>query len=395
MTKLLTASGLPRARRCAWWLRDEAEWSDATTTSDEARLGSAFHAVMAYQIDHLRTGRPEGDYVGAIAENWNVDRDAVVGLVQAVDREGTFDLVVAGFQTEVMAEKAFAYDPFNETVRELQLPGPREYSLNPGELGLTVDVVAVGDDYVFVADWKTGFGRGLDPLATNLQIRLAGLVAAAFYGREVARIAIVRVNEDGAVLEVERMSAFDFDAVAAELRSIVNRIGSSNPTPGSWCQYCPAAAGCPAISKAIVEVIEPPPPATFKLGALPVNHEDAAYRVQLLPLLKAAVDRFEAGIKQYADATGGFPTSPGKVYRRVEGSRESIELNPAAIEWLRLELGDRFDEAVRPATSKSAIEAVIKGIGKPKSVVDSAFVQLRGLGAIKSSPTTTYKEVKA
>lgn len=235
----LSGSGLDRGYRCPPSLvlpqtRSDTKWSHGGTVVHEflanvSQLGEA-KALLAVPEEH---------------------RDACA----AIDLE----LTPASSPDAYAAEVAFAYDPERDTARELGRGLTRDEAYSrclPGEVPGTADVVGLTDDEVVVLDYKSGWTQ-LGPIRRNLQLRFYALCAARVYGKDKARIGIIRVrpNEEP-FWDCADLDIVDLDATAYAVSQVRQRAlaveemlatgGKPLTVQGEHCAWCPAFNSCPS-----------------------------------------------------------------------------------------------------------------------------------------------------
>lgn len=171
------------------------------------------------------------------------------------------------------AEVAFAYDPATDTARELGRGLSREEAyqlLRPGEIPGTADVVGLTEDSVVILDYKTGWAD-LGPVRRNLQLRFYALCAARVYGRNKARVGIIRVRpNDEPFWDCADLDLVDLDATAFSITETLDRAtaaqevlgagGVPTTSQGEHCRYCPAFNSCPgkmALARELASLTEP------------------------------------------------------------------------------------------------------------------------------------------
>ncbi len=234
----VTASGLERVTECP----ASAILPRASERTQENTRGSERHMFIELSASH---GRDKA--LKFLAEKGTDEN--TIAICEAMDLER--------LPLELAHEVAFAFDIANGQARELGRGLNRKYKdLAPFEIAGTADIVGVSDDSVFVGDYKPAF-LPLTPARENLQLRFLALCAARAYGKDEARIELVRLKDDGSSWrEPAELDLFDLDETAASLRSLPGRVDqarilwqsrkSPDVSQGPWCRYCPAFHSCPA-----------------------------------------------------------------------------------------------------------------------------------------------------
>lgn len=169
-------------------------------------------------------------------------------------------------------EIAYAWNWRTGEARELGRGLDRNYvdaGATEDDLCGTADVVALlGQDGVFIADWKGLHDTAVPPLRRNRQLRFLAFVACELYGRDRAVIEIIRYDDKAETAWRDRLEldAFDLLAIRADLLELVREVltaraaldafdgdslrameaGQLVPVVGEHCRRCPAQRKCPA-----------------------------------------------------------------------------------------------------------------------------------------------------
>jgi hypothetical protein len=164
---------------------------------------------------------------------------------------------------QYVAEVAWAYNWELGEARELyRHNAERIYDVDrEKELPGTADLVSLSGDYVDVDDYKTGFAD-LGPVANLWQMRLYALMASRTYGRECARVRIIRLRPDGVpFFEAAEFTKEQLEDFALEVRDVMHAAQSVEDgleaagyeslslnrfTEGPHCDRCPVFKRCPA-----------------------------------------------------------------------------------------------------------------------------------------------------
>jgi hypothetical protein len=356
----LTGSGLGHAERCAWPYRDGVEVPRVPSTPEQA-AGTAVHAAI------------EASLLGRVAV---VEPDAV----DAYDAWAAWWREWPDASPEWQPERAFAYDPTTDRARVITSDGHRDYAAaRPGEVTGTADAVRVYEDFVAVIDWKTGddWARYTPPAAENLQLAFYALCAARTYGREAARIAIVRIGSDGVVVDEHALDADDLDIVAERIRDIVASVDGARPRPGTHCARCPAAAACPEARKA-ADAIVAATPASLVIA----DEETAGALYERLQVVDRAAEQARAALSTWGGNGGRLRLSDGSVLERREQTRRAINLDAVAL--AILELHGVAVERPPPRVSVAAIKATAKQRGLKVAPFEREVMgELEAAGAVR------------
>lgn len=371
------------------------------TASRLERADACPASVVLPQVDAETTAASIGIAIHSFLERVaEVGRDAALELVPPNARRFAeaipLDrLPVAG--ECFAAEVAFAYDPDTDRGRELGRSIGRSYvlaGLDPErEFGATVDVVGLGSDLVYVADWKTGRGPVTSPPA-NLQLRAGALAAARAYGVGGALVQVVHLDDDGSVWldprEPAALDAFDLDATRTQLEVLAVRIRTAadelaagrlpNVRVGRHCAGCRAVAMCPAAGLAVRAIVvaasgaAPLTPDVVAEGLTPGTALDFLGRIDAV---KHALDVAEEGLRIYARANP-IDLGDGKVWGPRTLTRETVDAS-TVYDVIRREAGEEAARgAVEWKSSKTAIEDVARDLVARRKAAGEKRVSIKG-----------------
>lgn len=302
--------------------------------------------------------------------------------------------------TKYAAEVAFAWDAVSGVGRPLGTGltrQERDALVRSTEYRLTIDIVALlGEDSVYVGDWKTGQGH-VPAAKVNWQLRLGALAVARAYGRTRARVEIIRLKEDGdAYRDTAELGAFDLADIELELQARAQLIfaareafalsGSTPPLVlGPQCRHCPSISACPPHRDMIVALIVRPEQTVATIAAkLTPEHELEAY--EQVAALRAHLEQLEGRLESYA-AGNPIRLRDGRVYGAVQVSRESLDGNKL---WDLLEQThgrETAREAVELRATKAQLERVLTPIAKQTGLKKTHLVRdtldrLRAVGGV-------------
>lgn len=220
-----------RTLHCPAWVNEAAKLPPVNRTSAAAERGTAMHSVMELLLTSLE------------------------------DFEDAFHEVDFPFDDFDKAQLRAAYAAVSTLWTEYEID---EYEIEPlmtvaEDVGGSADIVAAGEKWVLVADFK--FGRvPVDPV-NNLQIlfyhwlamqdpKLRDLVE----GRKlVGAIIQPAVSSEPLVYEYSEEEVAIFDIDIRDAIELV-RSGHTIPTPGDHCEYCPVEPYCSARREAISDI---------------------------------------------------------------------------------------------------------------------------------------------
>lgn len=385
LTRRVRPSSLERTERCPW----SAAGVGVDTTGVWAERGTGVHA---YLVDAHRMGRdvalariPHTAPHRRLAERLQLDRLPWSSLPAGV---------------EVHFERSLAYSPATGHGRVSD-----RGALAGDEIGGTPDVVIVHADRVDVYDAKTGDPTNVQRPDENRQLHAYAAMAAAAYGRPVARVAITHVYEDGYPLTVQAEQEIDGIALLefrARLVSVLARVDdairATDPRPylarGPWCRYCPRFTECPAQLAVLHALV-----GAVRSGERPqIGVDHVADAREFLRDAKKWCDELDTVIKDYARVAPIPTAKPGVVYREVAGSKREIVDDAKAISVLRERFGDDVAAAAtRTQTSAGAIDDAVaewarRGGQKIGRAQEDAWKALRAAGAAVDASTSKVME---
>lgn len=338
-----------------------------------------------------------------------VGRDKAVSLVDEEWREDAACIDVsrlpASRPESFAAEVSWAYDWKTGKAREIGRDLDRAYEtlLEPGDVEIpgTADSVGLYEDLVFVLDYKFGW-RDLGDAGNSWQLKGLALAAARATGRRAARVAFVRIREDGSPwFQVADFSEADLDAAELDVNDLMvsveafarriadgQRLEAVDVHEGPACHYCPAFDRCPAkVSLAArladpVKLLEPLPVLTPAL---------ATQLLARLDLIDEVVGRVREKLEDYA-RTSPIALGDGRFWGPCEKRIDTIDAERAQPIIEQLYGGDVGREAVEQPPLKMTKEALREGLrlyvkrtpgSKITTVFDRAVEQLRKAGAVK------------
>lgn len=397
MTKILaTGSQLDRVARC----EASAALPQIVDANDEDREDRTRGSAMHKFLERV----PEVGRETSIAEADEKHRAFLesIELAKLADR------------LSLSREVAIAYNFVADTARVLTPVAPRAYEIDSTcEIAMTLDLVGVGDDAVYVGDYKSGHAWLPAPEA-SYQLGAGALAVARLYRKSKAIIEYIRIRDDGSPRRFSAMlDVFGLDGVAMRLGELLADIparraaiaGGEVPdvVEGRWCRYCPARQHCPAKTALIRHVLSDPQPVPY---LLPLTPESAQRAYKLLRPAKDALAQIEAALYAYAK------TTPIPLGQEEDGSlrffgelrRPGSEVLDGAITHRVLTErygGEAANEAVTMETTKKAIADVARKNlkvgedGKPEKitkVTEAIYKRIGELGGSKHPETCTTIE---
>lgn len=309
------------------------------------------------------------------------------------------------------SEVALAYDVEAGTARLIGYDLDRDYGpLEPNEIPMTVDVCAIGPDFVFVGDYKTG--RGHTPAARrNWQLKLAALTLARWTGHSFARVALVHVRDDGEPFyDRAEFDSFDLDLFAAEVQELVVRVREAEAAyakgalpalvAGEHCTYCPSFAFCPA-QTALIRRLADEPGAVANDLQQQLTPATAARAYQRLKLARSALAKVETALRGYAKENP-IPLEDGLVFGPQTKEREELEAGVVRQVLADMHGPDIAERACEFKTSKAAVERAMRVVQESRkkagqkvtltALQEAALEAVRAKGGIQKTPRTEICE---
>lgn len=381
----LTASRLPLARHCVFFARPDVEIPPEPRRRSSG-IGSAFHALISGEIDSLADA----------ADRYELTPDETETARRLVDVWRADPVSSHPWRHEI----AFAIDVETGVGRELaDSDGHRDYStVTDTEIAGTADLVMRSGGVAVVADTKTGMADRVEDVRENRQLRALALMTARAWGVDEAVIVVLHVTEDGVHETRHRLDVFDLDDIEAEIRAAHRDIADAQPYPGEHCArlWCPARAVCPATMQALAQVA-PDAPTRLSIRESLEHRETAHIALDALRVIEAAVEDYRREVREAADRHDGIPLPSGRVWRRCETSRTSINLDANGGEALAILRDAGAGSAVTPSTSQKAIERALRdthGLAgrELRERMSDLMSQLAAVGVLRIRSVESYQE---
>jgi hypothetical protein len=347
---------------------------------DAAELGTDLHDVVEFVGREVSGG---GEIEAAQAKA--VEHLAADSL--ALDRAKALDLTGLPFVPGALYEAGFVFNTRSGAVRFVgeglkhgaiecgpdEIPGVFDYVLDEPDL-----------DRVTVLDWKSGVGDLPKPREAA-QLRAGGVMASRFFKRSNARVAFVRLPEDGEPKWIGPvdLDAFDLGLHAGRMagladerdRQIARIANGQDPeaVTGPHCRYCPSFVYC-APSTALVRVLadEPINLEADVTEALAKSDEAARVAVEKYEIAKAVLNRIGKAIKMHA-ANRPIPMGEGREYGPIDVERTILD-GEKVFDTLARVTGDPklAALAVKKKATKKGIAAVAKVVAEKRTASDKA-----------------------
>lgn len=304
--------------------------------------GTAVHAAVAAAL----AGQP-----------WTPPAAMTDAAVERVAGHALAWIDDAGFETTT-PEVGYRLHPVTGAARVASGRGPSGYEdVRPGEIPLTVDIVATAPGVLAVIELKTGRPH---PESHAWQVRTAALAVQSVGSRQICGgsagilAILLYASEDGAYAVEERLDVFDLAEHAARLRALVAGLPArTTPTPGPHCTalHCPVRTVCPATQAALVRAVPAFPVAEIR------TDDEARAVVAALPQAEAALDGWRAKLRAYVRARAlpievdldgdAVPGSPLYGWRS-HVTRRVAKLTAERVQALRAALGPRAEAVLVP-----------------------------------------------
>lgn len=380
MRHKLSASGIARARHCQYWARGDVEWP-AQQTSRDATFGTVVHEAIAITINSGERHEPDADAV----DDADADR-----LSRVYDRWAEWWPTARG-DLWWQAEKPIAWNVRTGAARWLPQGAHRDYAtLDDDEIPGTIDAVAEDGERAYIVDWKTG-RQSVEAPATNPQLAHNGGAALIALGLDESLVTYVKLSEDA----IYRPEPAPIDLMVATLerermREILDKIPTSKPNPGPWCQFCPLKGACPETEHHVAEVVDAASIVRRHPVSLDIRSNDqAAFLLTAVDGVEAFLSELKKRLRDYADKAGGILLADGTVWSKSEVRTERPDLSVEGALQALYALG--LTEAVESKTTWAAIKRCGGKEGEK-----AARERLKSLGAVKASVAPRYeaREVK-
>lgn len=390
----LTASGLALAAACP--------------------AAYALPAVEDHETDAMRAGTGRHAYLDALAlglfglgATIEAARAGALSLIpadaswrptcEAIDVERLLEVTGArGARVEVGT--VLTWWPATDTAETTHAREHRGYRDDPAATYGTADwIVTAPDGAVTVVDFK-GSMRGA-PAGEHLQICWYALALARARGLDAVDVALVYVDEDGALTDDRAtLDAWDLDAWAARFAALHARVVAAragapvdHTRVGEHCGNCPALRVCPAMAGLARELVaSPPSPEAYPA----LTDEDAGAAWVRVTLFEELLSRAKAALRVRAERRG-LPLPDGRWLTPVESTRRTVDVD-RALPVLRQLVGERAEGLVERSLSAAAVDALARELAAAsgdtaKATGERVWTALRDAKAARES---TYVQLR-
>jgi hypothetical protein len=245
-------------------------------------------------------------------------------------------------------------------------------------------LVSPAGDEAVVIDWKTGrMHDGYDEqLATYAWL-------ARFNNPGVKRVTVILAflaenTEVRRILDAESLQQH-----SAAMGQAISRRSEEQPTPtpGAWCQWCPAALGCPKNDVVATALALGGPGGKVdvkRLSAAVTTDVEAAQAHAFVAYATEAIALIEANLKAYVREHGAISTAEGQRYAPSKQTRRTVDVTPECVDVLRKH---GVEHVVEPTTTWAAVK---KAAGKDKSKAAQLEQDLIAAGALRVTEFETW-----
>jgi hypothetical protein len=316
-------------------------------------LGNAIHAYLE-QIANGMDPVEAAEYIDGI-----YDRQAAETCV-AIDLEQLDDVLSAA------AEVSLAYSTAGGG-RLLGNSLGRDYSgAKPGEVTLTVDVLDVKDDHVYIGDYKTGRTE-LGPAKESAQLLMGAIAAASLYKKEKAVVEYIYIRDGNIWRDRAELDVFDLEAYASKIARMEKKLSivevaaekgvAPDVTTGRHCKFCPAFNSCPAQKSLAIELATGNDAAPFNQSLTRSQMADAWEKVKMI---QSMLNRIKKAIISEAEREPIDLNNGKKLGSYTKDGNE--KLNGSVVHGVIAEMyGSRVaDDAVTFSSTKSGIAKALK-----------------------------------
>lgn len=308
--------------------------------SEAERVAACIGSAVLRRVDHRSAGAAVGRARHRFFQR-SIEAGREVALAEVddlVERELFAATNLEGLDLgSFAAERAFAWNWRTDTARELPA-GDGPVIVEEGEIGGRLDVVAlVGDDGVFVADWKPEF-LFTPPAARFEQLRLGALMAARAYGRDRAVVEVIRPRKDEPPWRDRgELDIWDLAQIAEDMRARAERVLEARAAyangveprlvTGAHCRYCKSIEFCPAQTTLLRRLAGDDQALEDKFFDA-LSPETASRAWHRLQAAKQLLERLEGALETYA-VHNPIDLGDGRVYGLKR--QNNLSLNGAAV----------------------------------------------------------------
>lgn len=363
---------------------DPAVRLEPNEPGESARYGSAWHFVMAECLRKPKLLK-SGAYAKTVdfaALRWEV-KPSVAELAGHVKSSlGVFLNWLKREKLEIKGiEASYAYTPSKPVPETREIVGPNDeggprYDIHPGEIGLTLDVLAYGESRAVVIDHKTGthdgdwFVEGAS-FALPEQMPQMKTIGAALMGAHAGAMHVGIFHADRQGLPAMYVNELESRDILKHDKALVQafaRIGDGSMRPGPYCKRCPARGDCPAAAADLLgESTQALVEASLVLGDEPIDPKKA-----LVPLRAAGtIEQRAAAMYKLFKRYDALREAGREELKRLVKAGAIIEVGDGALE-LRVESFETLSKSsIYRALGKPAGEKLIKSLRK-KGVVEQS-----------------------
>lgn len=394
---LLTLSGLQQAAICP----GSAVLPRIGSTSSKADMGSALHEFNAIRGEHGK--RAANEQADEIADRWSLE-----GKERAVffARARSLDLGIpdgALFEVPLCLRADGTVEPTTGGRGEYMAP---EDAIVAGTLDILFatpepiqdETWCPRDSVLWTPDLKTGDESFVAPIARNWQARVSALLGARWTGADAVVPAIVFPGANGGAWDVPKdgdryvpLRKKELAQIEADVRRLHGTVAEQAErvadgklprlVTGTHCTYCPARAGCPALTSETRALVA----GTSGLTVGPLTREQATKAAGMLGPARAAVKAMEEALRAHVEAFGPVELPDGKAY----GPQPSEETTYHIRETYQAMI-DEFEPIVG---MEKADEMASKAFTATKSGIYDAIAEAHEFAGIKRQKKDAFERI--
>lgn len=292
-----------------------------------SQLGRAIACPRSLTLPHVYTAEEDedaqaGTIIHKFLETARTDRRAALAAItddSVRQRCAAIDLatIPAGAEAEV----AVGWHPELGATR-YDLGQRRRYPAD-GRYHATLDLIGLGDGYVWVADYKSGLRvmRAED----SWQLRFGAVAAARLAGVRFARVALLYLGFSGEwYVDTAEWDSYDLDEAEAQIAALPGR-ATDDRTPfviGPHCRYCPALMACPAQTDHIRALAADP--GSIETALEPLTPEQCGEVWSRLKAIEPKLEAMLEGLKTMARQTP-IPLPDGRVLKEIPFNKRALK----------------------------------------------------------------------
>lgn len=387
--KLLSASGVKRAIKCQYWLREDVP-HHKDEGSKAAKFGTAVHECCELY------GKGEHLNLLLVAEKYQLDEDETEDLYNRFQLFlRWFDPYRKGRMIGLFYEVAFAYNPFEHTTRILKMAGPRDYSSvnKECEIAMTADIIQFEGDLPEVIDIKTGVYTVYPDSDQNKTLALA---LSAYTKKTEIVSGILTIRPDKSDYSSIVLTTEELNEHRESLKALPKLVPEARPNLGGHCTFCPASTNCPAMKDTVhgmaMDTIKPAASLVrnqHKFEAVVRSQDHAAWLVDAIGFVEDTRKRVRAALEDFVQANGPVDMGDGISWGPTSQTTEHVDTENEAVYKV-------IQEAGAGAAIKTKTSVTWKDLGTlmPEKKVREIRLKLREIKGTKFKNQTKWERRK-